>query len=107
MLATLIIINNLRSISTYLFSIIILIMIEKSDIKLIKNIIEFINSNDKYNRLFKHHKQVYSIEDLLTALIYKLKTEISYKNISNQKFNIKGYLLVSEKFIFLYIVHII
>jgi len=65
-------------------------MLEKSDIKLIKNIIEFINSNDKYNRLFKHHKQVYSIEDLLTALIYKLKTGISYKNISNQKFNIKG-----------------
>ena len=65
-------------------------MINHTDKKLVEYLINFINSNEKFNKLFNHHKQIYSIEDLFTALIYKLTTGISYKNISKLKTNIKG-----------------
>jgi hypothetical protein len=65
-------------------------MINHTDKKLVEYLINFINSNEKFNKLFNHHKQIYSMEDLFTALIYKLTTGISYKNISKLKTNIKG-----------------
>jgi transposase len=65
-------------------------MTDYSDIKLIKYIIEFINSNDKFKNLFNHHKQIYPIDVLFEGLIYKLKSGLSYKNITNSWLNIKG-----------------
>ena len=41
-------------------------------------------------KLFKHHKQIYPIKDLFSALIIKLKTGISYNHFSSLKINIKG-----------------
>ena len=60
-------------------------MLDYSDKKLIKYIIEFINSNDKFKNLFSHHKQIYPIEILLEGILYKLKTGIAYKNIIKKK----------------------
>jgi len=65
-------------------------MISNIDLKLIKYIIEYINSDKKLFNLFNHHKQQYNINELFEALIIKLKTGIPYNNISNVKSNIKG-----------------
>jgi len=65
-------------------------MLNNVDKNFIKYLISFINSNDKYIKLFSHHKQVYSLDDLFGALIIKLKTGIPYKSIQNYKINIKG-----------------
>jgi transposase len=54
-------------------------MLDYSDKKLIKYIIEFINSNDKFKNLFSHHKQIYPIEILLEGILYKLKKHKSCK----------------------------
>ena len=61
----------------------------KSDNSFVKCILKFIDSNEYLNEKFNHHKQKYAIEELLTALIYKLKTGISYENITNVFKNIK------------------
>jgi hypothetical protein len=58
--------------------------------KFIEYIINFINSDQKLNKLFKHHKQKYSINDMFDALLYKLNTGISYNNISDVFKHIKG-----------------
>jgi len=65
-------------------------MLGHSDKKLIKYIIEFINTNNKFKNLFSHHKQIYSIEILLEGILYKLKTGISYKNITKKTLQITG-----------------
>lgn len=65
-------------------------MLDYSDKKLIKYIIEFINSNNKFKNLFTHHKQIYPIEILLQGILYKLKTGIAYKNITKQTLQITG-----------------
>lgn len=65
-------------------------MLDYSDKKLIKYIIEFINSNDKFKILFSHHKQIYPIEILLEGILYKLKTGIAYKNITKKTLQITG-----------------
>lgn len=65
-------------------------MLDYSDKKLIKYIIEFINSNDKFKNLFSHHKQIYPIEILLEGILYKLKTGIAYKNITKKTLQITG-----------------
>ena len=65
-------------------------MIDKTDKKIVKYIMKFINSNPKWEKLFSHHKQIYKIDELFEALIYKLRTGLSYKNISNSIYNING-----------------
>lgn len=65
-------------------------MLNNSDIKFIKYLISFINSNEKYKKLFSHHKQIYSLDDLFSALIIKLKTGIPYNSMQKHKINIKG-----------------
>ena len=64
-------------------------MLNNVDKNFIKYLISFINSNNKYKKLFSHHKQVYSLDDLFGALIIKLKTGIPYNSIKNYKINIK------------------
>ena len=65
-------------------------MLNKSDKKFVEYILSYINSNEKFIKLFNHHKQVFSIKDLFSALIIKLKTGIPYNNFSSLKINIKG-----------------
>ena len=65
-------------------------MINHTEKKFIKYILSYINSSEKFSSLFNHHKQKYLIEDLFTALIFKLKTGISYNNFSYINLNIKG-----------------
>jgi len=55
----------------------------------IKYIISFINSNTLYKNKFNHFKQKIQIEKLFSALIYKLKSGVSFRDISYDKFNIK------------------
>jgi hypothetical protein len=62
----------------------------KFDNSFVKCILKFINSNENLNKIFNHHKQKYTIEELLTALIYKLKKGISYENTTDVFKNIKG-----------------
>lgn len=65
-------------------------MLNNSDIKFIKYIMSYINSSEKFSKLFNHHKQVHSVENLFTALIIKLKLGIPYNNFNYLKLNIKG-----------------
>ncbi len=69
--------------------------------KFIEYIINFINFDQKLNKLFKHHKQKYSINGVFDALLYKLNTGISYDNISDVFKHIKGgnlhYLILSSE----------
>ena len=67
-----------------------IIMLNNSDIKFIEYILSYINFNEKFIKLFKHHKQIYPIKDLFSALIIKLKTGIPYNHFSFLKINIKG-----------------
>lgn len=55
----------------------------------IKYIIAFINSNTSYKNKFNHFKQKIQIEKLFSALIYKLKSGVSFRDISYNEFNIK------------------
>jgi hypothetical protein len=65
-------------------------MLNNPDIKFVGYILSYINSNEKFIKLFKHHKQVYPIKDLFSALIIKLKTGLPYNYFSSLKLNIKG-----------------
>jgi predicted regulator of amino acid metabolism with ACT domain len=47
-------------------------MINHTDKKLVKYLINFINSNEKFNKLFNHHKQIYSMEDLFLIIMFML-----------------------------------
>jgi len=58
--------------------------------KIAKYLVSYINSNELYTNLFKHHKQVYGPQKLFEALLYKLETGIAYNNICSSKCNIKG-----------------
>jgi hypothetical protein len=49
-------------------------MLNKSHIKFVV----YINPNEKFIKLFSHHKQVFSIKYLFSALIIKLKTGFPY-----------------------------
>ena len=56
----------------------------------IKYLISFIESNNKFNKIFNHHKQIYLLEDLFDALLFKLETGISYNMMTQLKHKIKG-----------------
>lgn len=60
------------------------------NIKLVEYIVNFINSNLIFKNSFNHHNQIYHIDKLLLVLLHKLETGLSYRNISNLYFNIKG-----------------
>ena len=64
-------------------------MLNNSDIKFIKYIMSYINSSEKFSKLFNHHKQVHSVENLFTALIIKLKLGIPYNNFNYFKIKYK------------------
>ena len=52
----------------------------------IKYLIKYINDNSKFNTIFNHFNQTYLIENLLEALINKLKTGVTYRNINEKQY---------------------
>lgn len=64
-----------------------LIIIMISNKEIIKNIINFILNNNYLKSKFKHHKQKYSINELLEPLFNILLTGISYREVG-KLFNI-------------------
>jgi hypothetical protein len=53
----------------------------------VKYILNFIKNDDNYSKIFSHHNQKHSIEDLISGLIYKLNTGISYNNFFYKNIN--------------------
>ena len=54
----------------------------------VKTIIKFIDEHPTFKKIFSHHKQTYNIEILFDALIFKLKTGISYRNIEDTNYEV-------------------
>ena len=48
----------------------------------------YIKLSNRFRNKFNHHKQTILIETLFEALLYKLRTGISYRNIEETKFNV-------------------
>jgi hypothetical protein len=77
---------SLKIIILYLF----LMVKQKKDDQLIEYMMKFINTSEHFLPIFTHHKQVYENEKLFKALLYKLKTGVSYNNINDLNLGIKG-----------------
>ena len=52
-------------------------------------IIEYINTHDKYYKIFNHFNQKYQIKDLFRAVFYKLSEGISFRKLDDIKLNVK------------------
>jgi hypothetical protein len=57
--------------------------ISNNNLKLIDRIDKYIKNDIKFNILFNHHNQKYTVDKLLKYIIIILKTGISFRNLSN------------------------
>jgi len=53
-----------------------------TNIKLIENVKEYINNDKKLKKIFNHYNQKYTLDKLLTPILFILKTGISYREVS-------------------------
>jgi hypothetical protein len=53
-----------------------------TNIKLIEDVKEYINNDEKLKKIFNHYNQKYTLDELLTPILFILKTGISYRDVS-------------------------